>query len=159
MDEDNAKLIKMRDALIKGVLEQVADSHLNGHPTKRLPNNAHFRFDFIEGEGLILNLDMLGIAASTGSACSQKALKPSHVLTAIGLKHEEAHGSLRLTLGRENTMDEVQYVIEGIKKSVDKLRMFSPLSRETYELEMARFRKENMHDKKKKEADACTIQR
>ncbi|MEM2901007.1 MAG: aminotransferase class V-fold PLP-dependent enzyme, partial [Thermoplasmata archaeon] len=89
MDEDNAKLIKMRDALIKGVLEQVTDSHLNGHPTKRLPNNAHFRFDFIEGEGLILNLDMLGIAASTGSACSQKALKPSHVLTAIGLKHEE----------------------------------------------------------------------
>jgi len=157
MDEDNTKLVKMRDALIKGVLEGVENSHLNGHPTKRLPNNAHFRFDYIEGEGLILNLDLLGIAASTGSACSQKALKPSHVLTAIGLKHEEAHGSLRLTLGRENTMDEVQYVIDGIKKSVNKLRLFSPLSKETYESEMARFR--NQNENKKKEVEACTIQR
>ncbi len=162
MSEDNAKLTTMRDALIKGILEGVEDSHLNGHPTKRLPNNANFRFDFIEGEGLILNLDMLGIAASTGSACSQKSLKASHVLTSIGLRHEQAHGSLRLTLGRHNTMDDVQYVIGSVKSTVKKLRMLSPLSRETYEAEMARFKEEDKHEHKNgknREGTACIIQR
>jgi len=125
---DEAKLVKLRDSLIKGVLE-IKDSYLNGHPTKRLPGNANFRFSYIEGESLILNLNMKGVAASTGSACSSTSLEPSHVLLAIGLQPEESHGSLRLTLGRENTQEDVDYVISILPEIVNKLRMISPLAR------------------------------
>jgi len=107
MEVDGKKMKRLRDMLIKGVLE-IEESHLNGHPEKRLPNNAHFYFKGIEGESLILMLDDAGIAASTGSACSSKKLMPSHVLLAIGLRPEDAHGSLRLTLGRENSKEEVE---------------------------------------------------
>lgn len=121
-------LAKLRDSLIRGVLE-IKESYLNGHPTKRLPNNANFRFSYIEGESMILNLDMKGIAASTGSACSSTSLEPSHVLLAIGLKPEESHGSLRLTLGHENTQEDVDYVVSVLPEIVNKLRMISPLAR------------------------------
>ncbi len=125
---DEKEISALRDRLIKGILE-IKDSYLNGHPTKRLPNNANFRFSYIEGESLILNLDMKGVAASTGSACSSTSLEPSHVLMAIGLRPEEAHGSLRFSLGRENTQDEVDYVISILPEIVNKLRMISPLAR------------------------------
>ncbi|VVB93786.1 Cysteine desulfurase IscS 2 [uncultured archaeon] len=122
------KIAGLRDSLIKGVLE-IKDSYLNGHPTKRLPNNANFRFSFIEGESLLLNLDMKGVAASTGSACSSTSLEPSHVLLAIGLKPEEAHGSLRLTRGLGNTQEDVDQVVSVLPDIVNKLRMISPLAR------------------------------
>lgn len=125
---EEAKLADLRDRLIKGVLE-IKDSYLNGHPTKRLPGNANFRFSYIEGESMILNLDMKGVAASTGSACSSTSLEPSHVLMAIGLKPEEAHGSLRLTLGLGNTQEDVDYVVSILPEIVNKLRMISPLAR------------------------------
>lgn len=123
-----AKISQLRDSLIKGVLE-IKDSFLNGHPVKRLPNNVNVRFSFIEGESMILNLDMKGVAASTGSACSSKSLEPSHILLATGLKHEEAHGSLRFTLGRGNTQEDVDYVVSELPGIVNKLRMISPLAR------------------------------
>ncbi|MBU4453554.1 MAG: aminotransferase class V-fold PLP-dependent enzyme, partial [Euryarchaeota archaeon] len=123
-----AKITGLRDSLIKGVLE-IKDSFLNGHPVKRLPNNANIRFSFIEGESMILNLDMKGVAASTGSACSSKSLEPSHILLATGLKHEEAHGSLRFTLGHGNTQEDVDYVVSTLPEIVNKLRMISPLAR------------------------------
>ncbi len=126
MEVDVKKMKRLRDMLIKGVLE-IEESHLNGHPEKRLPNNAHFYFKGIEGESLILMLDDAGIAASTGSACSSKKLMPSHVLLAIGLRPEDAHGSLRLTLGRENSKEEVEYVLETLPKIVKKLREISPM--------------------------------
>jgi len=125
MAADAEKMTALRDRLIKGVL-RIKGSWLNGHPTKRLPNNAHFCFGLIEGESLILYLDEKGIAASTGSACSSKSLEPSHVLLRIGLKHEEAHGSLRLTLGRENTRQEIDYVLKVLPGEVEKLRSISP---------------------------------
>lgn len=123
---ENTKITNLRDSLINGALG-IKESYLNGHPTKRLPNNANFRFSYIEGESMILNLDMKGIAASTGSACSSTSLEPSHVLLAIGLRPEEAHGSLRLTLGHENTQEEVDYVVSELSGIVKKLRMISPL--------------------------------
>ena len=126
--EDNArKLTNLRDKLIDAVLSENKDSYLNGHRTKRLPNNANFRFDAIEGESLILNLDFKGIAASTGSACSSTKLEASHVLLAIGLEKEEAHGSLRISLGIENTEEDIDYAITAIKEVVEKLRKMSPL--------------------------------
>jgi cysteine desulfurase len=125
---DEANLAKLRDSLIKGVLA-IKDSYLNGHPTKRLPGNANFRFSYIEGESMILNLDMKSVAASTGSACSSTSLEPSHVLIAIGLRPEESHGSLRLTLGRENTQEDVDYVLSILPEIVNKLRMISPFGR------------------------------
>jgi cysteine desulfurase len=118
----------LRDQMVREVLRTVPDSYLNGHPTKRLPGNAHFRFDFIEGEGLVLGLDMLGIAASTGSACSTGSLEPSHVLLAMGIKHEQAHGSLRITLGRENNQEEVSYFLDVLPGVVSRLRDISPFS-------------------------------
>ena len=126
MEEDMKRIQRLRDRLIKGVLE-IEESYLNGHPEKRLPNNAHFRFAAVEGESLILSLDDKGIAGSTGSACSSKKLKPSHVLMAIGLNEVQAHGSLRLTLGRENTEEEIDYVIEVLPPILEKLRAMSPL--------------------------------
>jgi cysteine desulfurase len=118
----------LRDRMVEAVLSTVPDSYLNGHPTKRLAGNAHFRFDFIEGEGLVLGLDMLGIAASTGSACSTGSLEPSHVLLAMGLKHEQAHGSLRITLGRENNQEQVSYFLYVLPGVVSRLREISPFS-------------------------------
>lgn len=125
MDREAKKLTKLRDRLIKGALA-IENSRLNGHPTKRLPNNANLVFFFVEGESLILELDFYGISANTGSACSSKTLEPSHVLSAIGLKPEETHGSLRLTLGRQNTKEEVDYVLEVLPKVVGRLRQISP---------------------------------
>ena len=125
MKKEEKKLTKLRDRLIKNVLK-IENSHLNGHPKKRLPNNANFWFAFIEGESLIMQLDMKGIAASTGSACSTESLEPSHVLLAIGLKPWEAHGSLRLSLGRWSTKEEVDYVLEVLPEAVENLRKISP---------------------------------
>jgi len=124
--KDVAYLKNLRDILIKDVLK-IEESYLNGHPEKRLVNNAHFRFSAIEGESLNLMLDDKGIAAATGSACSSKKLQASHVLLAIGLKPKEAHGSLRLTLGRMNTKKDVEYVVEVLPKIVQNLRKMSPL--------------------------------
>jgi Cysteine sulfinate desulfinase/cysteine desulfurase and related enzymes len=102
--ENIKKISSIRDKIIEKVLSEVEQSYLNGHPTMRLPNNINFRFTGIEGESLVLHLDAKGIAASTGSACSSKKLEPSHVLMALGLKEVDAHGSLRLTLGKEIRM-------------------------------------------------------
>ncbi len=126
MEKDTRYLKNLRDKLIKNVLK-IEESYLNGHPEKRLVNNAHFRFTGIEGESLLLKLDEKGIAAATGSACSSMKLKASHVLTAIGLSPVEAHGSIRLTLGRESTEDEVSYASEVLQEIVDQLRSISPL--------------------------------
>jgi len=142
MKVDVHHLAEMRDRLIQGALT-IEESYLNGHPTKRLPNNAHFRFTAIEGESLILSLDERGIAASTGSACSSKKLVPSHVLMAIGLTEVEAHGSLRLTLGRENTSEEIAYVVEALSEVVERLREMSPLWKK--DLELAKW-KEKLKD-------------
>jgi cysteine desulfurase len=125
MKKEAYREIKLRDKLIKGVLK-IKDSRLNGHPIKRLPNNVNVSFEFIEGESLISYLDAKGIAASTGSACSSKSLEPSHVLLAIGLKHEQAHGSLRMTLGRENTNEDINYAMEVLPGIVERLRQISP---------------------------------
>ncbi|MDD4909278.1 MAG: cysteine desulfurase NifS [Candidatus Omnitrophica bacterium] len=118
---------RLRDKIIKEIPRLISDARLNGHPVKRLPNNANFSFKYIEGEGILLNLDMLGIAASTGSACTSSSLEPSHVLLAIGLPHDIAHGSLRVTLGRWSKEEEVDYLLEHLPKIVDKLRRMSPL--------------------------------
>ena len=127
MVEEAERLTSLRDRMKDFVLSRIEDSWLNGHPTKRLPNNLNFGFKYIEGESLILYLDARGIAASTGSACSSKKLNASHVLTAIGLKPEYSHGSLRLTLGRSNTLDDVDLVGQAIKESVIRLRKMSAL--------------------------------
>ena len=128
MQSEIERLIKLRDGFIKGLVGAVPYSFLNGHPTKRLPNNVSVRYSFIEGESMLLSLDMLGVAASSGSACTAKTLEPSHVLIAIGLKHEEAHGSLLFTLGKQNTEEEVNYVIGIMPDIVKRLRKMSPLT-------------------------------
>ena len=126
MKTEAQRQIKLRDRLIKGVLEKIEFSHLNGHPKKRLPNNANFSLSFVEGESLVIQLDLLGIAGSTGSACSSAKLEPSHVLLAIGLKPQEAHGSLRLSLGRWTTEEEINKVLEVLPKAIKRLREISP---------------------------------
>jgi len=128
MKPEGERLSQLRDKLIKGLLENIPSSFLNGHPTQRLPNNANVRFSYIEGESLILSLDMLGVACSSGSACTSKTLEPSHVLLAIGLKHEEAHGSLLFTLGKQNTEEDVDYVVNVLPDIVKRLRSISPLT-------------------------------
>jgi cysteine desulfurase len=127
MEKEAKRLTKLRDKLIKGVLEKIPGSHLNGHPTKRLPNNANFWFEGVEGESIVIQLDLLGIAASTGSACSTEKLEPSHVLLAIGLRPEQAHGSLRLSLGKWTTEKDIDYVLEVLPKVIEKLRKISPI--------------------------------
>ncbi|MGZ4885986.1 MAG: cysteine desulfurase NifS [Halobacteriota archaeon] len=124
---DNARIQKLRDALIDAVLREIPSTQLNGGRAHRLPNNANFSFSYIEGESLLLRLNAKGIAGSTGSACSSKKLEPSHVLLAIGLDPVDAHGSLRLTLGRETTAEDVQYVTEVLPGIVNELRQMSPL--------------------------------
>lgn len=128
MPTESERLKKLRDKLIKGLLDTIPHSFLNGHPTKRLPNNVAVRYSFIEGESILLDLDLKGVAASSGSACTAKTLEPSHVLRAIGLKHEEAHGSLLFTLGKQNTEEEVDYVIRIMPDIVKRLREMSPLT-------------------------------
>ncbi|MEW5760688.1 MAG: aminotransferase class V-fold PLP-dependent enzyme [Candidatus Thermoplasmatota archaeon] len=134
--DEGIRLKKLRDKLIKEVLANIESSYLNGHPELRLPNNAHFRFSAIEGESLVLGLEEYGIMGSTGSACSSKKLEPSHVLRAIGLSNIDTHGSLRLTLGRENSMEDVEYVIDVLPKVVKKLREISPLWKKMYSEEV-----------------------
>ncbi len=129
MEQENRKLIKLRDKLIKGVLERIPGSYLNGHPTKRLANNVNLRFDFVEGESIVMRLDLMGIAASTGSACSSAKLEPSHVLLAIGLRHEQAHGSLRLTLGRWTREKEINYLLKVLPGTIKRLREISPFTK------------------------------
>lgn len=128
MRKERSRLTKLRDTFINGLLEIISYSFLNGHPTKRLPNNVAVRFSFVEGESMLLNLDVAGVAASSGSACTAKTLEPSHVLRAIGLKHEEAHGSLLFTLGRQNSKEEVGYVLDLLPDIVKRLRVMSPLT-------------------------------
>jgi len=127
-DATTAMMRGLRDRIVQRVPELVPRAYLNGHRTERLVNNVNFRFDFIEGEALMLQLDMKGIAVSTGSACSTGSLEPSHVLMALGLKHEQAHGNLRLTLGRENTYEEVDRFLQVLPEIVSKLREISPFS-------------------------------
>lgn len=125
--EKQEKLIALRDRYIKKVLETVPYSRLNGHPTERLAGNANISFEYIEGEGLLLSLDMKGIAASSGSACTSGSLDPSHVLLAIGLKHEQAHGSLRTSFGEDTTVEDIDYMVDAIAEIVTRLRSMSPL--------------------------------
>ena len=127
MDTKTRKEIELRDYLIGRLEKEIPHCWLNGHRTKRLPNNINFSFLFIEGESMLIMLDMKGICASSGSACTSGSLDPSHVLLAIGLKHEEAHGSLRLTLSEESTKEEMDIVAEEVKKIVQRLRDMSPL--------------------------------
>ncbi|WP_292731364.1 cysteine desulfurase NifS [Methanoculleus sp.] len=124
----NRRIVEMRDRLIRGILETIPDTRLNGHPVERLANNVNVAFRYVEGESILLMLDALGIAASTGSACTSASLEPSHVLTACGLPHEEAHGSLRLTLGHRNTDDDVDYVLSVLPRVIERLRKMSPLT-------------------------------
>jgi cysteine desulfurase len=126
-EEANARIARLRDRLVSGVLERIPDSRLSGHPTLRLPNSASFLFSYIEGESILLNLDLMGVAASSGSACTSGSLEPSHVLVAMGFHHEVAHGSLRLSLGKENSEEEIDFVLEILPGIVEKLRKMSPL--------------------------------
>lgn len=127
MKERTAKEIKLRDHLIDRVLAEVPYTRLNGHRTDRLPNNANFSFQFVEGESLLILLDNNGICGSSGSACTSGSLDPSHVLLAIGLPHEIAHGSLRLTLSAETTLEDIDFVVDCIKQIIERLRSMSPL--------------------------------
>jgi cysteine desulfurase len=129
MGKEVEQLAYLRDKLIKGLMEKIDHIRLNGHPTRRLPNNVNVSVDFVEGESLLLSLDLEGICASTGSACSSASLEPSHVLLALGLPAEQAHGSLRFTLGRENTETDVERVLEVLPGIVARLRAMSPLLR------------------------------
>ena len=127
LDENLKKETQLRDYLIKRVLEEIPYSRLNGDPVKRLPGNANFCFRFIEGESLLILLDQKGICASSGSACTSGSLDPSHVLLAIGLPHEIAHGSLRLTLSEDTTKEDIDFTVDELKKIVERLRSMSPL--------------------------------
>ena len=124
-------LKSLRDRLIQQVTTKIDRVKLTGHPDMRLPNHASFTFEFIEGESMLLSLDMKGIAASSGSACTSGSLEPSHVLLAMGIPHEIAHGSIRITLGRDNTMEDIDYFLEVMPPIVDRLRAMSPLDQET----------------------------
>ncbi len=127
MEENKKKETELRDYLIRRIMSEVPYTRLNGHPAKRLSNNANFAFQFIEGESLLIMLDMKGICGSSGSACTSGSLDPSHVLLAIGLPHEIAHGSLRLTLSEETTKEEIDFTVDCIKRIVERLRSMSPL--------------------------------
>lgn len=127
MESKKQKETELRDYLVKRVSEEIPYIKYNGHPTQRLANNVNFSFRFIEGEALLISLDQVGICGSSGSACTSGSLDPSHVLLAIGLPHEIAHGSLRLTLSEDNTKDDVDYVVDELKNIVGRLRDFSPL--------------------------------
>ena len=127
LEESAARMTKLRDKLIAGIAERIPEVKLNGHPTLRLPNNVNYSIKYIEGESILLMLDMNGIAASSGSACTSGSLDPSHVLLALGLSHEVAHGSVRLTLSDETTEEDIDYVLEVLPKVAERLRAMSPL--------------------------------
>ena len=127
LEESAARMTKLRDKLIAGIAERIPEVKLNGHPTLRLPNNVNYSIKYIEGESILLMLDMNGIAASSGSACTSGSLDPSHVLLALGLSHEVAHGSVRLTLSDETTEEGIDYVLEVLPKVAERLRAMSPL--------------------------------
>jgi len=127
LEQTNRRVQALRDRLIAGVLERIPDVELTGHPTQRLPNSASFVVKYVEGEAMLLNLDMKGIFASSGSACTSMSLSPSHVLTAMGFPPEIAHGSLRMTLGKGNTEEEIDYVLDVLPEIVSRLRAMSPL--------------------------------
>ena len=127
MEQNAKRMTALRNRLIQGIEREIPQVKLNGHRTERLPNNVNFSIRYIEGESILLMLDMNGIAASSGSACTSGSLDPSHVLLALGLDHETAHGSVRLTLGDETTQEDIDYVIEVLKKTAERLRMMSPL--------------------------------
>jgi len=127
MDESVAHMKALRDRLERGLMEKIPDIKVNGDPEKRLPNTANISFEYVEGESLLLNLDMLGIAASSGSACTSGSLEASHVLLAMSLSHEMSHGSVRFSLGRHNTEEEIDYIIEKMPPIVERMRSMSPL--------------------------------
>ncbi|AEH61694.1 cysteine desulfurase NifS [Methanosalsum zhilinae DSM 4017] len=129
LDKNSKYILNLRNSLINKLEERIDDLYLNGHPTQCLPNIANIRFSFVEGESMVLMLDMEGVAVSTGSACSSKSLEASHVLKAIGLKPEDSHGSLRFSMGKNNTMEDVDFVVELLVDIVTKLRGMSPLAR------------------------------
>ena len=126
MKTESNRLLKIRNKLISEI-SKINQAYLTGHPVKRLPHHASFRFSHIEGESILLNMDMYGIQIATGSACSHKTLEPSHVLIAIGLKHEEAHGSMVMTLGRSNNLKQLPIIVKAVKETVSRLRKLSPL--------------------------------
>lgn len=128
MPEESERLAALRDRLIEGIRSKVDHVKLNGHPTMRLPGHVNMSFKFVEGEALLLNLDLKGIAASSGSACTSGSLEPSHVLLAMGIPHEVAHGSVRMTMGRATEAEDVDYVLEVLPPIVEKLRAMSPLA-------------------------------
>ena len=126
--QEKLKIIaEMRNNLIKGIMYSIPKTHLSGHPEKRLPNNASFVFEYVEGESILLNLDFFGICASSGSACTSNSLEPSHVLKACGIPIEIAHGSIRFTLGNYTTKEDIDFVIKEFPLIIDKLRKMSPL--------------------------------
>ena len=129
LEEDAKYVASLRDRFIKRVTEEIPYVKLNGPKdgSKRLPNNADFSFEYIEGESILFSLDLAGIAVSSGSACSSGSLEPSHVLLALGVPEELAHGSIRFTFGKENTVEEVDYTVDKLKEIVDRLRKMSPL--------------------------------
>ena len=127
MEENAKRMTALRNRLMEGIEREIPEVKLNGHRTERLPNNVNYSIRYIEGESILLMLDMNGIAASSGSACTSGSLDPSHVLLALGLDHETAHGSVRLTLGDETTEEDIDYVIQVLKKTAERLRMMSPL--------------------------------
>ncbi|MBP8030923.1 MAG: cysteine desulfurase NifS [Acetobacterium sp.] len=128
LEENAAHMKELRDLLIKGVMDNIPQVRLNGHPEKRLPGNANFCFDYIEGESILLSLDIIGIAGSSGSACTSGSLDPSHVLLAIGLPAGVAHGSLRLTIGKHTTVEDINYVVENLIQIIERLRLMSPIN-------------------------------
>ncbi len=127
LEEESKRQTNLRDYLIERIGNEIEYCKLNGHPTKRLPNNVNFSFEFIEGESLLIMLDMKGIYASSGSACTSGSLDPSHVLLAIGLPHEIAHGSLRISLGESTTTEQLDFLVDSLKGIVNRLRKMSPL--------------------------------
>lgn len=127
IETESGKVRELRDRLQKGLMDNIPHVHLNGHPEKRLPNTVNISFEYVEGESLLLNMDMKGIAASSGSACTSGSLEPSHVLLAMGMSHELSHGSLRFSLGKFNTKEEVDYLIEEMPPIVERMRSMSPL--------------------------------
>ncbi len=133
MDENAARMTRLRDKLISGIFETIPEVKLNGHPAKRLPNNANVSIKYIEGESILLMLDMHGIAASSGSACTSGSLDPSHVLLALGLPHEVAHGSVRMSLSDDTSEEEIDFVLKALPEIVKKLRFMSPLWKDSVE--------------------------
>lgn len=131
LEEESARLTRLRDRLIKEIMEKIDHVQLTGHPTNRLPNHVSITFDFIEGESMLLSLDMKGVAASSGSACTSGSLEPSHVLLSMGIPHEVAHGSIRITMGKDNTDEDIDYFMEVMPPIVKRLRAMSPLDQET----------------------------